>query len=266
MSSETPNDAGMNAEIPAGTGVPSGAGLTVPPAIVGYCRACGKALDAASVRASHGTIYCQEHLPLADDSEVHAGPSSPYAKPYSGPYSGPYTGAAPPPLPHGDAAPGVAFMLGLIPGVGAIYNGQYAKGIAHVVILGLLISILNSNSAAGLEPLFGMLLTGFWFYMAFEAYHTARRRKMGVSVEEFSGFMPAHPRARRFPAGPVVLIALGLLFLLRNLGLLDFERWMRYWPVLLIVLGLYMLFNRVAAAREVTAAHKAAVPNGLDHD
>jgi hypothetical protein len=31
--------------------------------VVGYCRACGKALDAASVHTAHGTIFCMEHLP-----------------------------------------------------------------------------------------------------------------------------------------------------------------------------------------------------------
>ncbi len=31
--------------------------------IVGYCRACGKALDSANVRTAHGTIYCAEHVP-----------------------------------------------------------------------------------------------------------------------------------------------------------------------------------------------------------
>ncbi len=38
---------------------------SIPPEtpIVGYCRACGKALDAASVHTAHGTIYCAEHVP-----------------------------------------------------------------------------------------------------------------------------------------------------------------------------------------------------------
>ena len=61
----------------------------------------------------------------------------------------------PPPRDAG-ASPGLAFLLGLIPGVGAIYNGQYVKGLMHVVILGILISIVSSGSAGGMEPLFGM--------------------------------------------------------------------------------------------------------------
>ena len=40
-------------------------------------------------------------------------------------------------------------MLGFIPGVGAIYNGQYAKGLVHVIIVGLMISILSNGAADG---------------------------------------------------------------------------------------------------------------------
>ena len=34
----------------------------------------------------------------------------------------------------GGPNPSVAAVLGLIPGVGAMYNGQYFKGLIHVVI------------------------------------------------------------------------------------------------------------------------------------
>ena len=55
--------------------------------------------------------------------------------------------------------------------------------------------------------------------------------------------------AHRFPAAPVVLIALGVMFLLNNLDLLDLHRALRYWPVLLIALGAYMLYLRMCGAR-----------------
>ena len=32
----------------------------------------------------------------------------------------------------------IALFLGFIPGVGAIYNGQYAKGLVHAVVFGLI--------------------------------------------------------------------------------------------------------------------------------
>ena len=201
--------------------------------VVGYCRACGKALDETAVRTAHGTIYCQEHLPVEQTI-----PNATVAE------ASPYTAQTPPPIPQSDVSPGLAFLLGMIPGVGAIYNGQYAKGLIHVIIIGLLISIMDSGANAGLGPMLGLMLAGFWFYMAFEAYHTARRRQLGQMVDEFSSLIPMRG-SHRFPAAPVMLIALGVVFLLNNLDLLDMRRALRYWPVLLIALGGYMLYLRM---------------------
>ena len=86
---------------------------------------------------------------------------------------------SPPPVANHEASPGLAFVLGLIPGVGAIYNGQYAKGLVHVIIIGLTISILSNGAARGFEPLLSLLLAAFFAYMAFEAYHTAQRPPAG---------------------------------------------------------------------------------------
>jgi TM2 domain-containing membrane protein YozV len=209
---------------------------SIPPEtpIVGYCRACGKALDAASVHNAHGTIYCAEHVP----------PDPPASHPADSPYASPYT-SAPPPIPNSDVSPGVAFVLGLIPGVGAIYNGQYAKGLIHVFILGMLFTIVGSNDVGGFEPLFGVLIPGFWAYMAFEAYHTAKLRQMGQPVDEFSSLVPGHGGSR-FPIAPILLIALGVVFLLNNLELFELRRMLKYWPVMLIALGIYMLYLRMS--------------------
>jgi hypothetical protein len=209
------------------------------PKVVGYCRACGKALDEASVRNAHGTIYCEEHIPMQTVPPIPI----PAAAPES-PYTSPYTAAVPPPHANQDASPGLAFVLGLIPGVGAIYNGQYAKGLVHVIIIGLTISILSNGAARGFEPLLSLLLAGFWFYMAFEAYHTARRRQLGQVVDEFSSLFPMRGNDK-VPIAPILLIVLGVIFLLNNLDFFQMERVIRYWPVLLIGVGIYMLFVRM---------------------
>ncbi len=188
----------------------------------GYCRVCGKALGTDEVRLAQGIIYCAQHAPAA--------PEPPPAPPWT-------------PPPGGGASPGLAFLLGLIPGVGAIYNGQYAKGLVHVIVFGLLVSILSSD-ASGLEPLFGMLLTVWFFYMAFEAYHTAKKRQLGQSVDEFSSLFAVRPGAGSSVTG-VVLIALGVLFLLLNFEIIRLYQLVRFWPVVLIVLGAYMLFARL---------------------
>lgn len=199
--------------------------------IVGYCRTCGTGLDEANVRTVNGTIYCAEHLPPPPPKTE---PPSPYATP-------------PPPPPMGEASPGAAFVLGMIPGVGAIYNGQYAKGIVHVIILALL--FMADDNSSGTGPLFGLLISGFWFYMAFEAFHTARRKREGLPVDEFSGLGLAE-QGSSFPVAAVLLIVFGVVFLLNNLGLLQIRELMRYWPVAMIGLGLYMLYARMKGGND----------------
>jgi hypothetical protein len=205
--------------------------------VVGYCRACGKALDSASVHTAHGTIYCLDHLPSGPAPAGFSDPAD----------ASPYTSKTPPPVPHSDVSPGVAFVLGLIPGVGAIYNGQYAKGLVHVFIVGMLFTLVSSNDIGGFEPLFGVLIPAFFGYMAFEAYHTAKLRRLGQPVDEFSSLVPGHGGSR-FPAAPILLIALGVVFLLNNLELVELRRLLRYWPVMLIVLGVYMLYLRMTGS------------------
>ena len=41
---------------------------------------------------------------------------------------------------YANVSPGLALFLGMIPGVGAIYNGQYAKGMVHAIVWGVLMS------------------------------------------------------------------------------------------------------------------------------
>ena len=157
-----------------------------------------------------------------------------------------------------DVSPGLAFFLGWIPGVGAIYNGQYAKGLVHAVIWGVLVSITSSSRAShGLEPLFGMLIAVWCFYMAFEAYHTARKRRMGEPVDEYSSLVDMSGRKGQVPVAGIALIILGVLLLLHTLDLLDFDYVARYWPVLLIGAGAYLLYGRFThAAPEEGVRHE----------
>jgi hypothetical protein len=202
-------------------------------AAVAYCRVCGKPLCQVCQRQAQGTVYCQEHEPAAAGANPYTAP--PAASPYAAPYA---------PTP-GTPSPALAFVLGLIPGVGAIYNGQYAKGVIHVILLGILISIVSSDSAHGFEPLFGMLIPLLFFYMAFEAYHTAAKRLRGEPIDEFSSIFPVGRAGRGFPIGPILLILIGVVFLLETLEIVRLYQIVRYWPVFLILLGCYMLYIRL---------------------
>jgi hypothetical protein len=213
-----------------------------------YCRACGKPVCDECRRDTFGTVFCAEHVP-APAAEVP--PSAPNAGPMGPPpaFAVPPAGGAPPYAAAGsyayaDVSPGLAFFLGMIPGVGAIYNGQYAKGIVHAVIWGILMSIADSHAVHGMEPIFGVLVAAWWAYMAFEAYHTARRRRAGEPVDEYSSILNLTGGRNHVPVAGIVLIGLGALLLLHTLDLLDFEYVMRFWPVLLIAAGAYLLAGR----------------------
>ena len=201
--------------------------------VVAYCRSCGKSLPTAEQRIVQGTVYCADHAPAAStgDSPWSAAP-------------------APAAVPSNAAmSPALAFILGLIPGVGAIYNAQYAKGLIHVVIFGTLISIANSRDSHGTGPIFVMLCFTWVFYMAFEAYHTAIRRQQGLPVDEFSSLVPSAAAASQGnQVVPVVLIGLGVLFLLNNFEIIQFYQLVRFWPLGLIAIGVLMLVERMRTA------------------
>jgi len=200
-----------------------------------YCRSCGKPVCDECRRDAFGTVYCAEHVPVG--ATATAGPAPAAAAP-------PPPGAIPAAsYVYPEISPGLAFFLGWIPGVGAIYNGQYAKGLVHAVIWGILVSITSSDAVRGVEPIFGILITAWMFYMAFEAYHTARKRRLGEAVDEYSSILDLH--GRNVPVAGITLILLGIVMLLYTLHLFDFERIARYWPVLLIAAGVYLLYGRL---------------------
>jgi TM2 domain-containing membrane protein YozV len=222
-----------------------------------FCRECGKPMCQQCQRPALGSVYCEEHLPAAaapppiPDPAVHG--SSAYA-------GSPYTTSAPPPFerhapytepainpgsPDPDAHPVLALILGFLPGVGAIYNGQYAKGLIHAVIFGLLISIVSNSHNGGVAGFVGIMIGAWVIYQAFEAYHTARKRRYGVAVEEFSSLFEIRPTHGRFPVGAIVLIGLGFLLLLDTTDIISMEQFERYWPAVLIVVGLYLLYARL---------------------
>jgi TM2 domain-containing membrane protein YozV len=212
---------------------------------VAFCRNCGQGLCAACERPAEGTVFCQEHLPAANSSTA-----TPRRDPGPNPYFQPSASAVPI-----RTSPGLAFILGLIPGVGAIYNGQYLKGFIHAAVFGLLMSISSSMSGDAGQSLLVALVMGWYFYMPFEAYHTAKKRQMGIPVDEWSSLVSSRSwDGGRLPVGPVLLIVLGVVFLLDELNILPIRDLVRFWPVILIALGIYLLYSRLSGPARLPAA------------
>jgi TM2 domain-containing membrane protein YozV len=135
----------------------------------------------------------------------------------------------------------VALALGFIPGVGAIYNGQITKAIMQVLIFGSLIA-LGDRVHGPLDTIFGLGAAAFYFYMVIDSYQTAKAKSVGKPVPEWFGLTEVKVNA---PIGAALLIGLGVLFLLDNLGVPVFSQISKFWPVLLIVAGLLMLQHRL---------------------
>jgi TM2 domain-containing membrane protein YozV len=237
-------------------------------AAVAFCRSCGRPLCAVCQQPAEGTVFCVDHVPVWNNpanpsfTNTPPDPMDNAAASASNPYFQP--ASASPVVDPATISPALAFLLGWIPGVGAIYNGQYMKGLVHAIVFGLLITLISNSDGTGGQPLFSVVLAAFVFYMPFEAFHTAKKRRMGVPVDEWSSLVARNRYSSRTPVGPVVLIILGVLFLLDTLRIIEFRELARYWPVLLILVGAFMLYNRINGVAGAAPSVPPPVPPFTD--
>lgn len=221
----------------------------------GFCRNCGKPLCQQCAREVRGALYCEQCLanmmapqgPAAQFVATPAPPAAPAGYVY-----------APAIVEHGPN-PGTACALGFIPGLGAVYNGEYIKGLIHVLIFGGLIAVLSNsdNMPDGVTAMIAVLFSVFYCYMPIEAYRTARAKRLGIPVTGFFGetvtpaATPGEPGAapvRRNYTGAIILILVGVFLLLATTGVLS-SHWMwNFWPLALIAIGVALILKRKAAS------------------
>ena len=123
-------------------------------AVTAYCQNCGKGLCSACARTVQGSVFCEPCLA----SRIPAAPGVP--PPSMGP------------------SPGLATLLGFIPGVGAMYNGQYIKAIVHVIVFVVLVGL------SGHYWFFGLLVAFWVLYQVFDAHQTAKARRDGLPLPD----------------------------------------------------------------------------------
>jgi len=159
------------------------------------------------------------------------------------------TGPVSPPPATGSGSgpnPTVAGILaGFFPfGVGAVYTGQYAKGLAHLCIFGLLIagvSASDNGHSEALGAICGLGIAFFYVYQIIDSVRSAKAIQMAQPVPDPFGLAAtfgggAKIETSKIPTGAIVLILIGVLFLLNTMGLTEFGLG-RFWPVILIGLG-----------------------------
>jgi len=183
-----------------------------------YCGQCGRALCNDCKREVGGMVYCESCLTARLHNPI---------PPWGGVGTGP--------------SPGVALALGFIPGVGAIYNGQITKAILQVLIFGSLIA-LGDRAHGGLDAIAPVAAAAFYGYMVIDSFQTAKAKCLGKPAPDWFGLTDLKLNA---PIGAALLIGLGVLFLLDNLGVPVINQIGRFWPVLLIAAGLLLLQRRL---------------------
>ncbi len=203
----------------------------------GYCRNCGKPMCPACVRPVRDVLYCEDCL-----AKVVGLAGAPPIVPAEGgvaPVLPPGPGVGLPGASKG--TPVLAFILGLIPGLGAIYNGEYNKALLHIVIFAGIILGISLDLGNGAQAVLICALVVFPFYMAIDAVRTLKSKQTGEMYQD-----PLENWTKQKAIGPILLIGLGALFLLNNFGVFEIFRVRELiFPLILIGIGVWLLRNRM---------------------
>lgn len=230
-------------------------------AAVAFCRTCGKPLCQTCTRDVRGVIYCENCLAARMEGVQ---PTQGYTPPAGfAPPPGASPGAIPPQTGYQQfvdqslgvkAAPGPAtgpnpavagILAGFFPfGVGAVYCSQYAKGLAHLVIMILLIIGESSDVPWYLHMMLGIGIGFFYVYQIIDAVRTANAIQMGQPAPDPFGLAQTFGTGEKFdgtkvPAGAAILIGLGVLFLLHTAGLFEIGMGL-FISLILIFLGVWL--------------------------
>ena len=191
-----------------------------------FCSTCSKALCTECSHQIKGKVFCQDCL-------VRGAEWASAVKDLRIPTDAPKRAAA----------------LSLIPGMGAVYNGEYQKAITQFAIFAALVIMGDSvNGVFGFGAFVFLIFTMFDSYRVAEA--NLRNRLEAKPVKE----SPA--KDRTVAAWGILLIVLGVLFMAKNFIRYDFLH--RLWPIAFIALGAYIVYRSLRDREEESAAKNTA--------
>jgi hypothetical protein len=191
-----------------------------------YCGTCSRALCAECSHQIKGKIYCQDCL-------VRGAEWAAAVKDFRIPTDAPKRAAA----------------LSLIPGMGAVYNGEYQKAITQFAVFAAL-SIMGDS----VHGVFGFGAFVFLVFTMFDSYRTAEF-KLRARIERPLD-VPLSGKDQTVAAWGILLIGLGLIFLLKNFIHFDFIS--KLWPLVFIGLGAYLVYRYFGDREEAAGPGNAA--------
>jgi hypothetical protein len=186
------------------------------------CNACHKHLCSECAHKIKGKAYCQDCL--IEGAE--------WAATIKG-------------LKLPSDSPRRAALCAIVPGLGAVYNGEYLKAITYFAVWAALAMLGGRISGIFV---FGAIV--FVLFTMFDAYRSAeamvRMQIKSVPISE------ASRKDKTIVAWGVFLMILGLFFLLENV--LPFYYLNKLWPLIFVFLGGYLVYRALQNSKSQPAA------------
>jgi hypothetical protein len=136
-----------------------------------------------------------------------------------------------------EKSPGLALFLSIFfPGLGHIYAASYERALMIVTGIGLCVAAIGFTEGR-LWPL-GFVIAFGYFFSIFDAYRETQVANLVAADQEL-------PKPHRHGEGRLIfgvfLSVLALMVLADNLGLFDITWFYDWWPVLILIVGLYFI-------------------------
>ena len=143
-------------------------------------------------------------------------------------------------------SPLFASFLSMMPGLGQVYVGYYQRGFIHAIVVSSLIAMLAADIGP-LTPLAALFLAFFWLYNIVDAgrrallYNEALAGRSGIELpEDFKT-----PALRGSIPGGIAIVAAGGVLLSHTRFRMPLDWLNEWWPVALIVFGIYLVARSV---------------------
>ncbi|MEP7338870.1 MAG: hypothetical protein ABI977_14140 [Acidobacteriota bacterium] len=182
------------------------------------CSSCNRSLCSACDHRIKGYPYCQDCIVAGIEMLRQRAGTGESAR------------------PREEKSPLAALLLGLVPGLGAAYNGQPVKALVHFMMtagLWTLADVFHSS----LEVTCALAGLAFYVYSLYDAFRSAQRLRTGADLREEDEQLKQFLRARTNLWGGL-LVGIGAL---TTLHIAFPAQTHRFWPLLLVAAGLYLI-------------------------
>jgi hypothetical protein len=152
-------------------------------------------------------------------------------------------------------APALATVMSLAPGLGQIYIGYYGLGFLHIVVVASIITFL-AQDAGNATPFLSIFLAFFWLYNIVDAYRRAVLYNQVIEGIAPGEKLPAMgvPESSGSLLWGVVLIVAGAVALSHTRFGYSMEWLNRWWPVGLVLFGVYLIYKSYQTRRHENAS------------